>query len=172
MADSDDLEERCERAEASWGEVSSGAPPDDHEWGFFSYGDAPAAIGGGSGMFTWFPDRASMLSFIEETLPYHPPGQATLDPDEIASETAVVVEKMRIGTLTDHEGIQHLNKVLKTCSQLKWIGTVTDLLSDDHTYALEVRSAFRSDDDDEANSGPISEDEKDDFFDFLDTWGI
>jgi hypothetical protein len=165
----DDFEERAERAEASWGEVSSGAPPDDHAWGFFSYGDAPAAIGGGVGMFTWFADRASMLSFIEETLPYHPPGRADQDPDEIASETAVVVEKMRIGTFADHEGIQHLNKVLKTCSQLKWIGTVTDLLSDDHTYALEVRSAFRSDEDDR---GPISEDEKDDFFDFLDTWGI
>lgn len=168
----DDFEERVERAEASWGEVSSGAPPDDHEWGFFSYGDAPAAIGGGSGMFTWFPDRASMLSFIEETLPFYPPGQATLDPDEIASGTAVVVEKMRIGTFADHEGIQHLNRVLETCSQLKWIGTVTDLLTGEHPYAVEVRSAFRSDDDDELDGRPIAEDEREHFFEFLESWGI
>ena len=170
----DDLEERVERAEASWQEVSSGAPPDDYAWGFFSYGDAPASIGGGVGMFTWFPDRASMLAFIEETLPYYPPGRSNLDPDEIATETASVVEKLRIGTVTDHSGIQHLNKVLKTCSQFNWIGTVTDLLAGDHPYAVEVRSAFRSDDDSEGDTEgePIDEDEKEEFFEFLESWGI
>jgi hypothetical protein len=83
-----------------------------------------------------------------------------------------VVEKLRIGTSTDHYGIQHLNKVLKTCSQLNWIGTVTNLLEGDHPYAVEVRSAFRSDDDEEADGGPIDEDEREEFFEFLASWGI
>jgi hypothetical protein len=172
MTDEDDLDDRAERAEASWQEVSSGAPPDDAEWGFFSYGDAPAAIGGGVGMFTWFPDRASMLEFIEETLPYYPPGQSNLDADEIAENTSAVVEKLRLGTLTDEDGRQHLNRVLETCSQLEWIGTVKDLLTSDHSYLDKVRRTFREDEGDDADGGPISEDEREEFFEFLDAWGI
>ena len=172
MAGDDDLEERIERAEASWQEVSSGAPPEDCEWGFFSYGDAPPAIGGGVGMFTWFPDRNSMLEFIEHTLPYNPPGQSDLDPDEIAENTAAVAEKLRLGTLGDLDGLKELNEVLVTCSQLDWMGTVDDLLSGNHPYAVHVRQAFRDDEDEEAEGGPIKEDEKEEFFEFLETWGI
>ena len=73
---------------------------------------------------------------------------------------------MRIGTLADHDATKELNKVLKTCSQMNWIGTVSDLLNGDHPYALKVREAFCSD------TGSIQEDEKEDFFEFLDTWGI
>ena len=170
--DDDDLDERIERAEASWQEVSSGAPPDDAEWGFFSYGDAPPAIGGGVGMFTWFPDRASMLEFIEETLPYYPPGQSNLDAEEIADNTAAVVEKIRLGAVSDEQGRKHLNKVLETCSQLEWIGTVTDLLSGDHPYLVKVRKIFRDDEDEDADGGPIDEDEKEEFFEFLESWGM
>ena len=170
--DDDDLDERIERAEVSWQEVSSGAPPDDCQWGFFSYGDAPPAIGGGVGMFTWFPDRASMLEFIEETLPYYPPGQSNLDAEEIAENTAAVVEKIRLGAVSDEEGRKHLNKVLETCSQLEWIGTVTDLLSGDHPYLVKVRRNFRDDEDEDADGGPIDEDEKEEFFEFLESWGI
>jgi hypothetical protein len=172
MTDEDDLDERIERAEASWQEVSSGAPPDDCQWGFFSYGDAPPAIGGGIGMFTWFPDRNSMLEFIEHTLPYNPPGQSDLDPDEIAENTAAVVEKLRLGKISDLDGIKELNEVLVTCSQLEWIGTVNDLLTGNHPYAVHVREAFREDDGEEAEDKHISEDEKEDFFEFLESWGI
>jgi hypothetical protein len=172
MTDEDDLDDCAERAEASWQEVSSGAPPENCEWGFFSYGDAPPAIGGGVGMFTWFSDRASMLEFIEETLPYYPPGQSDLDANEIAGNASAVVEKLRLGTLTDEDGRQQLNKVLETCSQLNWIGTVSDLLSGKHPYVVEVRKTFRDDEDDDADGGPIGEEEKEEFFAFLDTWGI
>ena len=168
----DDIEERVERAEANWQEVSSGAPPAECEWGFFSYGDAPPAIGGGAGMFTWFPDRESMLAFIENTLPYFPPGQADLDAGEVADHTAEIVHQMRTGALSDKDALLRLNKVLETCSQLQWIGTVTDLLSGDHAYAAEVRASFRDDADEAAGSHSIAEDEKENFFDFLDTWGI
>jgi hypothetical protein len=172
MTSDDDLHERIERAEASWQEVSSGAPPEDSEWGFFSYGDAPPAIGGGVGMFTWFPDRNSMLEFIEHTLPYNPPGQSDLDPNEIAENTAAVVEKLRLGTIGDLDGLKELNEVLVTCSQLDWMGTVDDLLSGNHPYAVHVRQAFRGDEEEEAEGGPIEEDEKEEFFEFLETWGI
>ena len=172
MAEDDDLDDRIERAEASWQEVSSGAPPDDCEWGFFSYGDAPPAIGGGVGMFTWFPDRNSMLEFIENTLPYNPPGASELDPDEIAENTAAVVEKFRLGTINDLDGIKELNEVLVTCSQLDWMGTVDDLLSGNHPYAVHVRQAFRDDEEEDSEGEPVEEDEKEEFFEFLESWGI
>ena len=172
MSDDDDLDDRIERAEASWQEVSSGAPPDDCEWGFFSYGDAPPAIGGGVGMFTWFPDRNSMLEFIEHTLPYNPPGQSDLDSDEIAENTSAVVEKLRLGTINDLDGIKELNAVLATCSQFDWIGTVSDLLSGNHPYAVHVRQAFRDDDEEDSEGEAVEEDEKEEFFEFLESWGI
>lgn len=169
--DQDDLDERIEQAEASWQEISQGNPG-DCEWGFFSYGDAPPAIGGGVGMFVWFPDRNSMLDFIANTLPYNPPGQGDLDPDEIAENTAAVVEKLRLGAISDLDGIKELNEVLVTCSQLNWMGTVNDLLTGSHPYAAEVRRAFREDGEEKLEGGPISKDEKGDFFEFLETWGI
>lgn len=172
MAEDDDLDERIEQAEVGWQEVSSGAPPDDCEWGFFSYGDAPPAIGGGVGMFTWFPDRNAMFDFIANTLPYHPPGQSNLDPDEIAENTAAVVDKLRLGTMNDPDGIKELNEVLVTCSQLTWMGTVEDLLTGNHPYAAKVRQAFRNGDEDEVEGEPVAEDEKEDFFEFLEAWGI
>lgn len=172
MADEDDLDERIERAEASWQEISQGPPSEDCEWGFFSYGDAPAAIGGGIGMFVWFPNRNSMLAFIANTLPYFPPGQSNLDFDEIAENTSAVVEKLRLGTISDLDGVKELNEVLVTCSQLSWMGTVNDLLTGNHPYALEVRAAFREDDEEATGGGPIGKDEKEDFFEFLESWGI
>jgi len=168
----DDLDDRIERAEASWQEVSNGSPPDDCEWGFFSYGDAPPAIGGGVGMFTWFPDRNSMLEFIEHTLPFNPPGQSDLDPGEIAENTAAVVEKLRLGTINDLDGIKELNEVLVTCSQLDWMGTVEGLLSGNHPYAVHVRQTFRDDEDEDSEGEPIEDDEKEEFFEFLESWGI
>jgi hypothetical protein len=172
MSEEDDLAERVEQAEASWQEVSNGPPADDCKWGFFSYGDAPPAIGGGNGMFTWFPDRNTMLEFIANTLPYFPPGQSDLDPDEIAGNTATVVEKLRLGTISDLDGIIELNEVLVTCSQLNWMGTVENLLTGDHPYAVRVREAFREDDEEAKEGVPISTEEKEDFFEFLESWGI
>ena len=123
-------------------------------------------------MFTWFPDRNTMLDFIANTLPYFPPGQSNLDPDEIAENTAAVVDKLRLGTVSDLDGIKELNEVLVTCSQLNWMGTVEDLLTSNHPYAAEVRQAFREDGEEEAEGGPIGKDEKEDFFEFLESWGI
>jgi hypothetical protein len=170
MAD-DELQERIEQAEANWQDATSGNPG-QLEWGFFCYGDASPAIGGGDGMFTWFPDRNAMLAFIEESLPYCPPGPAHIDADEVARKTAAVVEKLRTGSLADHDGIQQLNAILKGFSQLTWIGTVTDLLKGDHPYATTVRSQFRQGDGEENNGGPILEREKQGFFEFLESWGI
>jgi hypothetical protein len=95
-----------------------------------------------------------------------------LDAGQDAEATAEIVQQMRTGALSDQDAILRLNKVLETCSQLQWIGTVRDLLSGDHAYAAEVRASFRDDADEAAGSHSIAENEKEDFFVFLDAWGI
>lgn len=171
MAHRDDLEARVKDAEARWQATVLGNPG-ECEWGFFSYGDAPAAIGGGIGMFAWFSDRQSMLDFIASSLPYCPPGPSHLDPDEVATRTSTIVAKLKLGTVSDPEGINELNTALVNCSQLTWMGTVTDLLTGDHPYALEVRQAFHDSVDDEPSSAPIDEGRTQEFFEFLQEWGF
>jgi hypothetical protein len=172
MTDGGDLEDRIERAEERWQEVSCGAPSGDHEWGFFNHVNGPAASRVGVGMFTWFRDRDSMLTFIEETLPYCAAGRSRQGMKEIAAETSAVVEKVRIGRFSECDGIRHLNRILQASSQFKWIGTVTDLLDGDQPYVTEVRMAFRSVVGEESDGEPVSEKEKDDFFQFLNAWGV
>lgn len=169
---SDDLDDRMEQAEGNWQEASSGPPPDGYEWGFFCYGDAPAAIGGGVGMFTWFRNRNDMLDFIETTLPYYPPGPYSSDVEAAAADTTAVVEKMRTNALSVEEGMEALNEVLEGFSQFTWIGTVPELLSGDHDYLVRVRGAFREDFDDGLGVSPIMEDEREAFFEFLEGWGF
>ena len=113
-----------------------------------------------------------MLDFIKHTLPYNPPGESSLDPDDIAEKAAAVVEKLKLGSINDLDGIKELNEVLVTCSQLDWMGTVDGLLSGDHPYAVHVRQAFRDDEKEDSEGEPIAEDEKEEFFDFLESWGI
>jgi hypothetical protein len=146
--------------------------PGQLEWGFFSYGDASPAIGGGDGIFTWFAGRDAMLASIEETLPYCPPGPAHIDAGNVARQTAAIVEQLRTGSTDDRDGLEHVNAILKGFSQHTWIGTVTDLLNGNHAYAIKVRSRFRQGDGKDADYGPIREDQKDGLFKFLETWGI
>jgi hypothetical protein len=174
LDDDEALSEQFDDAQNISNEATSGNPG-DLTWGFFSYGDAPPAIGGGLGMFTWFEDRETLLSFIADVLPYFPPGPSGSDFRGIEDKTREIIEEMRSGTISDLEGTERLNGVLKRFSQIEWIGTVDDLLSGSHPYAIEVRAAFRYDEenpDDPDNGSAITEEEREDFFEMLDTWGI
>jgi hypothetical protein len=167
----DDLQSRIEQAETNWQSATQGNPR-DNTWGFFSYSDAPAGIGGGVGMFIWFPNRNEMLDFIATTLPYAPAGQSNLDWGMVSSKTAAIVEEMKPGTIEDLIGVERLNEVLKTFSQIQWMGTFEELLRGGHSYAAEVREAFRDEDDEGSSGAPIQPDEQAAFCEYLETWGI
>lgn len=175
---SDDmLEILIDKANDNWQSAMQGNPTDlsgpaDKIWGFFSYGDAPPAIGGGTGVFVWFPDRISMLEFIKETLPYSPPGQYGLDWDEVAKNTATIIENMKVGSVTDCDGIRSLNEVLKTFSQIEWLGTFDELMNGDHPYITEVREEFRLRETGKKSNRPIKPEELDALREFLTDWGI
>lgn len=166
-----DLNAKIEKAEANWNEVVHGAP-DGNAWGFFSYGDACGAIGGGVGMFTWFDSRAELLEFIASTLPCSPPGPSEADVDTVEAETRQIIDALSVGKLEDSEAVARLNRVLASFSHIEWIGTFEALLSGPHEYASLVRGHFRGRDADRNDTSPIQPQETTDFQDFLMTWGV
>lgn len=170
----DDRSKIEESAETRWRAQSHG-PPEDNAWGFFCYADAPPAIGGGFGSFTWFLSKDEMLDFIGNTIPYSPPGPASADWRFVAEETKKITESMKEGTLAINSGVSQLNETLKDFSQFEWMGTPEELFAGEHRYAARVRATFRGCDTDEnsqENNGPISPEEKDAFCDFLIEYGI
>lgn len=169
-----DIEKLCDDALHRWQEQTQGAPK-DMCWGFYSYSDASAGIGGGAGMFIWFSTKNEMMNFIATTLPYDPPGPAAADWGTVASKTKSIAEAMKDGTLDTNSGLSQLNEALKNFSQFEWMGTPEELFAGEHKYAAKVRAAFRGfcvDEDPQCNSGPILPEEKDAFCDFLDEYGI
>jgi hypothetical protein len=111
-------------------------------WGFYSYGDASPAIGGGVGCFLWFSSRNLMLDFIESVLPVSPPGPAASDHNKTAEATRIVSAARDQETLPD-EMRERLNHILRGYSQIEWWGTFRTLLSDDELFASKVRQSFK-----------------------------
>ena len=163
----DDLQSRIEQAETNWRSVAIGNPG-DNTWEFFSYGDAP----GGIGSFIWFPDRDEMLDFIATTFPYSPPGRSDFDWGSVASRTAAIVEEMKSGNIDDLVGVERLNEALRTFSQIKWMGTMEELLRGGNSYATEVRAAFRDENEEGSSDDAIQPGEKEEFGEWLVDWGF
>ena len=165
------MEMRIKIAQNNWRTAVLGNP-EEMTWGFYCYGDAPPALGGGVGMFTWFPDRLNMLEFIATTLPFSPAGRSDLDWESVASLTKSVIDEMKSGIVDDSTGVQRLNNVLTTFSQIEWLGEFTDLLSGDHPYARKVRKAYVKRTYKKSSGRPIRAEETDSFREFLEDWGF
>lgn len=158
-------------AEAQWQAVNYLAPT-DAMWGMFSYGDGPAAAGGGVGIHTWFATRAEMLEFIVNVLPYDPPGRE--DVFVVASVVTSIVDNMQRGVFDDATGMAYLNTALNTFSQITWMGTFAELCTSTDTHPCMVRDWCRKewlDDGEIARQGPIHADELDDFLSMLPGYG-
>lgn len=159
-----------------WAQVMDTVPVDDC-WGMFSYGDAPAAIGGGVGVFAWFEDRVSMFKFIEEILPFSPPGPSDIDPRPVMDAVSAVVKDIRDGVLPLEKGRENINEILKGFSQIEWWGTFRELRSGRCPYSQKLINDFRqlvSDDENlnRVSTDPISDNELARFKDYLMTYGI
>lgn len=174
--DENELDELVGKAEANWQAVAQG-DPGDNVWGFYSYGDAPAGMGGGVGSFVWFGDKDEMLSFITSTLPFSPPGRASCDWAAVASDVSGIVHALRGGSLSLAEGMCQLNTALKTFSQIEWMGTYEDLKGGDAEYAKVVRRAFFEESagrsmDDSSLPPPIAPHQDGQFREYLTGWGL
>jgi hypothetical protein len=171
MIAEEELQNSIDQANDLWAKLERG-PENGTWWGFYAYGDAPPAIGGGFGGFVWFPERDEMLEFIRLALPYSPPGRSDLDWGKVARETSEIVDQMKNGDLTDVTATTLLNGVLQTFSQFEWMGTFNNLLEGQHRYAIEVRKEFRSQLESSVKpSSQIEEGEFSEFKEFIEVWG-
>ncbi|WP_348826915.1 hypothetical protein [Halomonas sp. RT37] len=172
----DEINRLVSSADEAWAQVTDAVPIDEN-WGMFSYGDAPAALGGGFGAFAWFEDRASMLKFIEEVLPFSPRGPDNRDPLPIMDAVSAVIKDIRNDSLSLEQGREKLNKELEGCSQIEWWGTFRELRGGISPYSRKLINKFRqhlTDDENinEISTGPISDNELAEFKDYLMTYGV
>ena len=160
-------------AQAKWEEIID-RRPNDESIGFYSYGDAPPAIGGGSGCFTWFSDREEMYDFIAAVLPFNPPGPASTDHLETQKQVKAAILRHSGKATSEEELRRELNAILKSYSQIDWFGTFGALKAATGDFAAKVVARFRDEDDeDEAEKpSPIGNEEEDDFLEYLGEYGL
>ncbi len=130
--------------ETAWSEFPAHDPVDS-SWGFFSYGDACGAIGGGMGAFLWFPDQEKLLTFIRDVLPFNPPGPCNADHEKVDRDCTRLIEQFQAGEISLEEMRSSLNTTLKGFSQIEWLGTKKELLEGDHPYAMYLRARYQLD---------------------------
>jgi len=164
--------------------IASEHSPKSSSWGFFSYLDVPPAFcGSGMGGFSWFATKEEMLDFLEEAYPC-----STRKDDEDKEAVCALVKEKRMLTSDDHMAVMELlNEELGGHLQMEWVGTLKDLHTGNHRYALYLRARFRTDDledcsDDvrlespleilERHGQPLKAGERSDFMDYIAEWGI
>ena len=150
----DDIEAVVNAADERWADDSL-TRPTAASWGFYSYGDAPAAIGGGMGSFCWFGSRAKMLRFVVDVLPYSPPGPSDSDCTVVARQVTAIISEIESEKIDLEKARRKLNRVLRSYSQIEWIGTFKELASGQKAYSKRIIKAFRHAHDLPINSAPI-----------------
>ncbi len=148
--------------------------PRASSWGMYSYGDAPPSIGGGMGSFTWFDNRTELLKFVAEVLPYSPPGPRNSDLLTISTKVQEVLSGVKAGNLNLENARRKLNVILRSFSQIEWMGTFKDLKDGNSTYAKKIVKDYRRSRDLSVGAAPIavSRSQIKDFKEFLAEYGI
>lgn len=145
--------------------------PTQFPWGFFAYGDAPAAIGGGIGCFQWFGSLAELLSFISD---HSAASYLTFDEEAEWLELRDQLRAITAGFASDPDGtMAQLNQELKSLMQVEWIGTYETLCIGTDEFPRKVREWFREQDDDCAeNQSPITSGEEPAFRERITEYGL
>jgi len=122
-------------------QTTSERDPRAYSWGLFSWGDAPPAIGGGTGCFQWFDSRDELLAFLTE---YSPALCMSLKQEE---EWIGFRDRLRaIAASFEDEPLKSLvavNSVLKGLLQIDWIGRFEELCQGQESFCCKVRGWFR-----------------------------
>jgi len=161
---------RSDGVQSRWDESVGWSPP-RAAWGMCSFSN----LSGGGGI-AWFATREDLFAFIEEVVPFNPGGSD--DPFIVAEVCRALVANIRHGVFDDATGMSRLNDALKSSLDIRWIGTLEELCSDDSPFPNEVRAWYHeriTDDDDELvedDYSPITIDETDEFTDELCEYGL
>jgi hypothetical protein len=148
--------------------------PKATSWGIYSYGDAPAAIGGGMGSFIWFDNKTALLKFVAEVLPFCPPGPSSSDLLAVEAKVREVLAGVKAGDLDLEKARKRLNVVLRSYSQIEWIGTFKGLKDGNDAYSRKLIKQFRRSRELPVGAAPvaITRSQVEDFKEFLAEYGI
>ena len=167
------LEQLASAAHARWSDESL-AEATSTSWGFFAYGDASPAIGGGVGGFVWLSSKSAVLKFIAEVLPFSPPGPSNRDHLAVADQVASVIAQLKNSEIDLEACRKKLNRVLRSFSQIEWIGTFKDLKGGQSPYARKLILGFRRENNLKVSTKPVAvaRSEISDFKEYLSMCGI
>ena len=115
--------------------------------GFFSYGDASPAIGGGIGVFLWFNSHDELYKFLADYFVALSPGPCSADHEAVFVSVGGIVQELAAGKLGKNEAIQKINEAAKNFSQIEWWGTFEDLCHGKGEFQEKVRGHFLDRDD-------------------------
>jgi hypothetical protein len=147
--------------------------PAKTSWGFFSYDDAPAGIGGGCGAFLWFDSHPEMVDFIGTYLPFRSAGASRRSPTEVATRVKGILAEMCLNPDGNSEGVRtRLNDLLKGYTNLVWWGPFDELLSGSNEFAREVRRWFHSSRMADKADAPIEADQQEEFVQAIQEYGL
>jgi hypothetical protein len=139
--------------------------------GFFSRGDAIGAIGGGMGVFLWFPNFPELYQFLANYFVVLSPGRCDLDHEKVFNEVGLIVKDLAEGKDNKEASIQKINKAAQHFSQIEWIGEMEDLTSGSSEFAKELREYFYEFKE-IADQGIIKKDDLKDFIQKISEYGI
>lgn len=110
--------------------------------GFFSFGDASPAIGGGIGVFLWFNSHDELYKFLADYFVVLAPGPSSADHEAVFVAVGGLVQELAAGKLEKNEAIKKINEAAKNFSQIEWWGTFEDLCHGNGEFQEEVRGRF------------------------------
>ena len=143
-------------------EAANLADPRKHPYGFLARDD----MSGGTSMFHWYASRAARLESIATDLP--------LLMDEDDPELTISIQKLASDQAQDldSELLISLQTQLPGLQEMIWMGTFEELCSSTAEWPREVRSEFRSQEEDtDAEDRPVTPGELSAFIDFLIEFG-
>ena len=120
--------------------------------------------------FYWFDDKSGMFDFLKRCALFINPPRSDLDIPQLASSVRSTIEE---GEGSDLESVRiQLNTLLRGCSQFTWMGSFEELKSGDHPEAVAVRNNFHSDRDRLEDGSAITDNELNEFTEFLSSYGL
>jgi len=136
--------------------------PMSSSWGFFAYDDAPGAIGGGSGNFSWFDSKEELFNFLRK-FPLLAHSSETADMERFEKAQAYLASTN--SEAFDQTMVDELNRINSGVEQIQWFGQLNDLLSGDDEFAQGMRTFFSG------SSKQLSKTKIPEFAVFLRNWG-
>jgi hypothetical protein len=169
IVDTKDIETRLLEAQNAMMEPNE-RPPRPGYFGFWFYGDAPPAIGGGEPAALWFEDKRAMLHFLRDHALFLSPARGDVDLTKSDAALRIAIANAEGGDLDILR--QRLNELLSGIIQFDRIVSVEQLMKDHHPEAIVIRNHFRNESGQPETGEAIAEEHASKFLEFLGTYGV